>query len=191
MVSKKHPKATASKISSKADLATSSKTLVASKSSILQSAFTPSRYQLPWFASVIQAIGVQHLRIHDTATGCLRCHLSTPSKTTITCLDWGSYGNSHSGKEPPSKKRKRDGVVNGAGSDKRTDVVVAYGTNTSEIKFYSPAKAEIVGALEGIHTQGIRVFRFFHPEGKPAEGWSIGGDGKLVQWDLRKGVSVR
>lgn len=69
--------------------------------------------------------------------------------------------------------------------------MLAYGTSDSEIKFYSPAKAEIVGALEGIHTQGIKVFKFSNGEEKRAEGWSVGGDGKLVQWDIRKGTSIR
>lgn len=91
----------------------------------------------------------------------------------------------------PSKKRKRDTVVNGLGREKETDVVIAYGTNDSEIKFYSPAKAAIVGALEGVHTQGIKVFRFSSGEGKSAGGWSVGGDGKLVQWDIQKGTPVR
>ena len=191
MVSKKHPKVHASKISSKADLSASSKTQVASQSAILQSAFSPPRYHFPWFASVIQVIGVQHLRVHDTVTGHLRCHLPIPPKTTVTCLDWGSYGKSNSGKETSSKKRKRDGLVNGAGIEKGADVVLAYGTNHAEIKLYSPAKAEVVGALEGIHTQGIKLFRFSTAEGRPAEGWSLGGDGKLVQWDLRKCTSIR
>ena len=191
MVSKKHSKATVSKISSKADLAASSKTQVANTSSLLLSAFSPSRYDLHWFASVIQGFDSQHLRIHDTVTGRLCCDHAITSKSAITCLHWGSYGKSQSGNGAPNKKRKRDGLVNGLGLENGTDVVLAYGTSDSEIKLYSPAKAEIVGVLEGVHTQGIKVFRFSSGEGNRAEGWSVGGDGKLVQWDIRKGTSIR
>lgn len=191
MVSKKHAKATASKISSTADLAASSNTQVAKKSSLLLSAFSPSRYELHWFASVIQVFDSQHLRIHDSATGRLCCDHAITSKAAITCLHWGSLGKGPSGKEVPSKKRKRDSLVNGLGREKGTDVVLAYGTSDSEIKFYSPAKAAIVGALEGVHTQGIKVFRFSSRDGKPAQGWSVGGDGKLVQWDIQKGTTIR
>lgn len=191
MVSKKHSKATASKISSKADLAASSKTQVANKSSLLLSVFSPSQYELRWFASVIQVFDSQHLRIHDTATGRLCCDHAITSKATITCLHWGSYGKTQSGREVSSKKRKRDSLVNGLGQEKGADVVLAYGTSDSEIKFYSPAKAAIVASLDGIHTQGIKVFRFSSGEGKPAQGWSVGGDGKLVQWDIWKGTSIR
>ena len=191
MVSKKHSKATASKISSKADLAASSKTQVANKSSLLLSAFSPSQYELHWFASVIQVFDSQHLRIHDTATGRLCCDHAITSKVAITCLHWGSYGNSPNGREVPSKKRKRDSLVNGLGREQGTDVVLAYGTSDSDIKFYSPPKAGIVGALEGVHTQGIKVFRFSSGEGRPAQGWSVGGDGKLVQWDIQKRTMIR
>lgn len=133
----------------------------------------------------------QHLRIHDTVTGRLCCDHAITSGATITCLHWGSYGKSQSGGETSSKKRKRNSLVNGLGREKGTDVVLAYGTSHSEIKFYSPAKAGVVGALGGVHTQGIKVFRFSTVEGKPAEGWSVGGDGKLVQWDIRTGASIR
>lgn len=79
--------------------------------------------------------------------------------------------------------------MNGAVVDEVEDVVVAFGTSTSEIRMYSPAEDKITGILTGGHERGIRDFKFTHQ--KPGEGWSIGGDGKLVQWDLRKGRSIR
>lgn len=188
---KKHSTAAASKISSTAGLAASSNTQVAKNSSLLLSAFPPARYELHWFASVIQVFDSQHVRIHHSSTGLLCCDHKITSKATITCLHWGSLGKSQSGREVPSKKRKRDAEVNGLGREKGTDVVLAYGTSESEIKFFSPAKARIVGALEGVHTQGIKVFRFSSGEGKPAQGWSVGGDGQLVQWDIQKGTAIR
>jgi U3 small nucleolar RNA-associated protein 5 len=191
MVSKKNFKATASKVSSKTDLAASSRTQVANKSSVLQTAFSPSWLQLHWFASVIKGLDSQHLRIHDTATGRLCCHHAITSKGTVSCLDWGSYRQSYGDGQAPSKKRKRDGLVNGSELGKGTDVVIAYGTSDSEIKIFSPAQARIVGALGGVHTQGIKDFKFSNDRGKCPEGWSVGGDGKLVQWDVRKGTSIR
>ena len=50
---------------------------------------------------------------------------------------------------------------------------------------FSPAEAKIVGFLKEAHTQGIKDFKFAD-RGINAEGWSIGGDGRLMQWDLRK-----
>ena len=55
---------------------------------------------------------------------------------------------------------------------------------------FSPAEAQVVGSLREAHTQGIRDFRFAD-NGFYAKGWSIGGDGRLVQWDLRKNKVLR
>lgn len=55
---------------------------------------------------------------------------------------------------------------------------------------YSPEEDKILGTLTGAHDGGIRDFKF--TTGKSAaQGWSIGGDNKLVQWDLRTGQSIR
>ena len=81
--------------------------------------------------------------------------------------------------------------MNGNGSDaKSKDVVLAFGTSDSEINMYSIASAKVVQTLRGGHTHGIKAFKFA-PEGKDQQGWSIGGDGKLIQWDLPKGTSLR
>ena len=74
--------------------------------------------------------------------------------------------------------------------DQSRNVVVALGTSQSEVHMFSPAEAKTVGSLTEAHTQGIRDFRFAD-NGIHAEGWSIGGDGKLVQWDLRKNRVLR
>lgn len=81
--------------------------------------------------------------------------------------------------------------MNGKYSDVATeDVVLAFGTSNSEISMFSPARAKIVGVLKGAHTQGIRDFKFTDG-GRSQEGWSIGGEGKLIQWNLLKGTSIR
>ena len=67
---------------------------------------------------------------------------------------------------------------------------MALGTSDSEVNMFSPAEAKIVGSLREAHTQGIRDFRFAD-DGLNAEGWSIGGDGRLVQWDLKKNRVLR
>ena len=89
------------------------------------------------------------------------------------------------------KKRKRGSDVNGAvdGLD-QGDIVVAFGTNTSDIRMYSPSEDKVVGTLTGAHDKGIKDFKF--TADRPAqEAWSIGGDNKLVQWDLRTGQSTK
>lgn len=193
MGNKKAPKAAASKVSSVANLAASSNTRTASKSSILRSSFSPSHFQISLFASVIQGFDAQHLRIHDTNTGRLRCEHTINSKASITCLDWGYYGENHRDRQhqESKKKRKRSDLVNGDGSnDQSRNVVVALGTSDSEVQMFSPAEAKFVGSLREAHTQGIRDFKFAN-NGIHAEGWSIGGDGRLVQWDLRNNRVLR
>ncbi|KAJ5432256.1 uncharacterized protein N7458_011412 [Penicillium daleae] len=160
-----------------------------SKSSILRAAFSPSEYQLALFASVIQGLDAQHLRIHDVNTGRLQCEHALGPKETVTSLDWGYFGGKN--RDQSKKKRKRGSDVNGAvdGLD-QGDVVVAIGTSSSDIRMFSPSEDKIVGTLTGAHDKGIKDFKFTTE--KPAqEAWSIGGDNKLVQWDLRTGQSVR
>ncbi|KAF6230341.1 hypothetical protein HO133_004681 [Letharia lupina] len=193
MGNKKAPKAVASNVSSVANPAASSNTQTANRSSILRSSFSPSHFQLSLFASVIQGFDAQHLRIHDTNTGRLRCEHTLNSKASITCLDWGYYGENHRDRhhQESKKKRKRSDLVNGdVPKDQARNVVVALGTSDSEVQMFSPAEAKTVGSLREAHTHGIRDFRFADI-GIYAEGWSIGGDGRLVQWDLRKNRVLR
>ena len=120
MVSKKTTGQAASKTSSAAAPATSSSLHTTNNSSILLSAFSPSRFQLSLFASVIQSFESQQLRIHDTTTGRLNC-AEPPSgfKTKINCLEWGFYGSVDQNRQqgPPSKKRKILDKVNGSSKD--------------------------------------------------------------------------
>ena len=160
---------------------------------MLPSSFCPSHFQLSWFASVIQGLDGQHLRIHDTNTGRLRCEHTITSKASITCLDWGYYGENHRDRhhKESKKKRKRSEMVNGhVPNDQTSNVVVAVGTSDSEVHMFSPQEAKIIASLNEAHTQGIRDFKFAD-NGIHAEGWSIGGDGRLVQWDLRENRVLR
>lgn len=193
MGNKKAPKAVASKVSSVANPGASSITQTASKSSILRSSFSPSHFQLSLFASVIQGLDAQHLRIHETKSGRIRCEHTINAKASITCLHWGYYGENHRDRhhQESKKKRKRSDLVNGdATKDQTRNVVVALGTSDSEVHMFSPAEAKIVGSLREAHTQGIRDFKFAD-SGVNAEGWSVGGDGSLVQWDLEKNKVLR
>ena len=70
------------------------------------------------------------------------------------------------------------------------DATVAFGTSDSEIHFFSPAESKVLKVFDGAHAYGIRDFKF-REAGLQAEGWSIGGDAKLVQWDLKKGLAIR
>lgn len=177
--------------SSSAASPASSLTQNGSKSSVLRAAFSPSQYQLALFASVIQGLDGQHIRIHDTNTDRLQCEHALAPKEVVTSLDWGYYGGQSKNRDQSKKKRKRGSDVNGqVDSLDQGDVVVAFGTNTSDIRMYSPSEDKVVGTLAGAHDQGIKDFKF--TADRPAqEGWSIGGDNKLVQWDLRTGKSIR
>ena len=195
MVSKKSTRGTVSKVSSSAAPATVSSTQSATSSSILRSAFSPSKYQLSLFASVIQGLESQHLRIHDTATGRLRCEHAVAPRATISCLDWGYFGSRHHDghEQSAKKKRKRNEQTNGFSDElDNSDICIAFGTSDSNIRMFSPLEGRIVGELKGVqdeHERGVRDFKFTNMK---AEGWSLGnGDGKLVQWDLRNGSSLK
>ncbi|PYI02195.1 NUC189-domain-containing protein [Aspergillus sclerotiicarbonarius CBS 121057] len=187
---KKASRPPASKTSSAASPAASGLTYTGNKSSILKASFAPSEYQLALFASVIQGLDAQHIRIHDTNTGRLQCEHVLGPKETVTSLDWGYYPSGKKDRDQHAKKkRKRHSDINGDGFD-QGDVVVAFGTSASEIRMYSPVEDKIVGTLANGHEKGIRDFKF--TSSRPGqEGWSIGGDNKLVQWDLYTGQRTK
>lgn len=100
----------------------------------------------------------------------------------MTCLDWGFHGQ----KADSNKKRKRLDALNGISSKGSPhDVVLAIGTSDSNVFLYSPIEAKVVAVLANAHTGGIRDFKFV-VDGVNDHAWSLGGDAKLVQWDLRK-----
>lgn len=185
-MAKKSNQKPASKTSSAAALAVADSTNTGNKSSILRAAFAPSDFQLALFASVIQGLEGQNLRIHDTNTGRLQCEHVLGPKELVTSLDWGHY---YGRRDQSKKKRKRPSDVNGTAELDPGDVVVAFGTNASDIRMFSPAEDKIVGTLAGGHTGGVKDFKF--TADRPQEGWSIGGDNKLVQWDLVTGQRTR
>ena len=171
------------KISSTSALTTSSSSASSNKSSILKSSFAPSYLQLRLFASVIQSFESQQLRIHDTSNGRLRQQHSVSVGTNVTCLDWGCYGDSYRERRASSKKKRK------RAHDDQEDVVVAYGSSNSEICMFSPAQGEVVGTLKGGHEREIRDFKFLPEDNLQA--WSIGGDGKLVHWNLQNNSASR
>lgn len=189
----KRPKNKASLISSAADPSASSATLTTSTSSISKSSFAPSHFQLCLFASVIQGVDSQHLRIHDTTTGRVHCEHVLASRASITCLDWGYWTREGLDRQSvgSNKKRKRKESSDGDNrSENGNDIALAFGTSDSEIFLFSTSKAEVLGVLRGGHTQGIRDFKFVE-DGSLGRGWSAGGDGTLVQWDVKKGKPLR
>ncbi|KAI7975175.1 hypothetical protein EIK77_001861 [Talaromyces pinophilus] len=176
---KKSSRPPASKTASAAQPAASGATVTGKKSSIIRAAFSPSEYQLALFASVIQGLDSQHLRIHDIHTGALQCEHSVAPKESITSLDWGYLGGQRD--QGSKKKRKRKSDVNGAVEDKfGREAVVAFGTSSSDIRLYSPAEDKVLCTLSGVHEGGIKDFKFTAGEAT-SQGWSIGGDNRLVQ----------
>ena len=181
---KKSSRGAAPKTSSATSPAVPTSTQPTQKSSILNSTFAPSRLQLSLFASVIQGFDSQHLRIHDTTTGRLRSEHTAGPGTRITSLDWGYHGITYRDQQDHNSKKKRKRNTDNAGN-----TVVAFGTSQSEVCMFSPSEAKIVGKLSGAHDRGVKDFKFYG--GDYSIGWSIGGDGKLVQWDLRTEQAIR
>jgi U3 small nucleolar RNA-associated protein 5 len=161
------------------------------KSSILKSTFAPSAYQLNLFASVIQAFDSQHLRVHDFDNGRLHCDHALGAGTGINSMDWGYYGSDFRDQyEPkPKKKRKRDQDAREILTANRKNAVVALGTTASNVQMFSPAEGRVVGELSGFHQRGVNDFRFVRSD--CLWGWSIDGDGKMAQWDLKTNKAVR
>jgi len=179
---KKSSAAAAPKISSSA-LTKTPTTTSSNKSSLLKSAFAPSALQLHLFASVIQSFESQQLRIHDTSNGRLKQQHSVPAGTNITCLAWGQYGPSYREQRASSKKKRK------RMHDSHEDVVVAYGTSKSEICMFSPSEGKVVSTLKDGHDRGVSDFKFLPADN--LEAWSIGGDGKLIQWDLDTDQAIK
>lgn len=192
MGNKKASKTVTSNISTAANPSASAQTHIASNSSILRSLFAPFRLGVPLFASVIQGFDSQRLRVHDTTTGRLLCEHAIASRATVTCLDWGYFGDASKeigdDEEPKKKKRKRTSAPNGVPSSQR--VVLAIGTSTSEIQIYSPTESKVLVTLKDVHSRGIRDFKFSN-DGREGKAYSLGGDGRLAQWDLQHGTTTR
>lgn len=189
----KRPKTKASIISSATNPSASSATTTTSTSSILRSSFAPSHFQLRLFASVIQGLDSQHLRIHDITTGRLQCEHAIASRASITCFDWGYRTRESSDGHvlESKKKRKRKESSNGnSSSGNARDIVLAFGTSDSQIFLFSSKEAKIVGVLKEGHTQGVRDFKFID-DGLQDRGWSAGGDGTLVEWGIKAGKTLR
>ncbi len=55
---------------------------------------------------------------------------------------------------------------------------------------FSPAEAKVIGTLSGGHERTVTDFKF-SPSTDYREGWSIGEDQKLIQWDLSKNQAIR
>ena len=159
--------------------------------SVLHCAYLPPQYFQPLFASVYHGIGSQHVRVHDIHSKRVLCDHSTSSTTSITCLEWGRHrSNSREEHSEPFRKKRKIYTSLDHPKAQEDEVVVAYGTNESKIYLLSPAEGRVVATLEGAHTFGIKDFKF-SPADDCQTGWSLGGDGNLVQWNLQKVVNIR
>ena len=190
MVKKKLSGRVAPKTASATALAASSQTSTPHKSSVLKSAFSPFSLQLSLFASVIQSLDSQRLRIHDTVSGRLKSEF-TPSHTHINCITWGYYKSTEglADSEPAKKKRRKQNGAGAPGKDPAA-AVVAVGTNSDGIDLFSPLESKVVGTLAPAHRYGTRDFRF-RDLGVGSEAWSLGADGTLIQWNLGNRERVR
>ena len=186
MVKSSTSKLQSSNVSSTAKAALTSDPSVSSRSSILNCSFCPSRFQLSLFASIIRGLDSEHLHIQDTQIDRIRSNERLSPSESVTCIDWGYYHGGHQSLplQGVNKKRKRSDHTNA------DDVCLALGTSSSQIHFYSAANGELLGVLRDGHAHGIRDFKFIGDRSKP-QGWSLGGDSKLVQWDLKSNILIR
>lgn len=186
MVQKKQPVPARANTNHSAHLST--KLATASSSALLTSAFSPSYLRISLFASTILGLDAQRLRIHDTATARLRCEHTFDKGVWVNSLSWGSLPTSDD-RTGAKKKRKRIAATNGDDASGLA-AVIAIATNTSSILLFSPSEGTVVGALEGGHIGEVRQF-VFSGEAEEGKGWSCGNDGKLVEWDLRRKITLR
>ncbi|KAK6528237.1 Small subunit (SSU) processome component [Arthrobotrys megalospora] len=168
-------------------------TSVSTASPILKSAFSPSWSKLSLFSSVLRGLDAHRLRCHDIATGRLQCEHIFDKSVEINSLSWGSLAEAESDRK--KKKRKRasdaDAVVDEDedGQQNAGDVVIAATGSNGKVYLYSPVQAEVVKTLDGGHVGPVTDFQFVEG-GKGVKAWSCGGN-KLVEWDVKKGSSIR
>ncbi|KAF3905708.1 hypothetical protein AA313_de0200962 [Arthrobotrys entomopaga] len=173
----------------------SQSTSLSTASPILKSAFSPSWSTLTLFSSVLRGLDAQRLRCHDTTSGRLQCEYIFDKTVEVNSLTWGSLAETD--KDRKKKKRKRASDADAAIDDKDdeqklhdgAEVVIAATSNTGKIFLYSPVQAELVKTLEGGHVGPVTDFQFVESS-KGVRAWSCGGN-KLVEWDVKKGASIR
>ena len=110
----------------------------------------------------------------------------------MNSLNWGYYGQSDDDRHHAERRRKRKRAESNFGYDPNEmsgEVALAFGTSDSQIQFLS-LDGKIIGTLQGAHTLGVRDFKF-EDLGKSGKGWSVGGDGKIMQWDLHEGKCIK
>jgi len=138
---------------------------------------------------VIQGLDSQQLRIHDISTGRLKYEHSLDG-ARISCLDWGYYGATGGEERAPAKKRRKNSAGDVEAEADAADGVVAIGTSGDNIQLFSPGKSRVVAILSGSHAEGVRDFKFVD-YGLLHKAWSLGGDGKLVEWNLQDSTAMR
>lgn len=161
--------------------------LSTSSNLLLTSSFSPSSLHLSLFASTILGLDSQRLRIHDTSTSRLRWEVVLDKGIAINSLTWGTIPPLLEDQKKHRKKRKR--TVGDEGGMSPT-VAIAVATSVGNIVLYSPTEGGVLGVLEGAHLGEVRQF-VFSDSGIEGRGWSVGADGKLVEWDLRRKLTMR
>ena len=123
----------------------------------------------------------------------MQCEHTVTSGAAVTCLTWGYYGppGAHKSQIDSKRKRKRSDHINGAeAAGEERDIVLAFGTNKSDIQLFSPAEGKIVKTLRDEAAGDILDFKFIN-DGKENGAWSVGADGVLRTWDTWKGISLK
>lgn len=166
----------------------STKLATSTSSTLLTSAFSPPYLHLGLFASTILGLDAHRLRIHDTTTARLRCEHTFEKGVSVNSLAWGSLP-AVDDRKGAKKKRKRVSATNGEDPAGLT-AIVAIATSKGTVLLFSPSEGAVVGTLEGGHIGEVRQF-VFSGEAEEGKGWSCGVDGKLVEWDLRRKISMR
>ncbi|KAK6500700.1 Small subunit (SSU) processome component [Arthrobotrys conoides] len=168
-------------------------TSISTASPILKSAFSPSWSKLSLFSSVLRGLDAHRLRCHDITSGRLQCEHIFEKSVEINSLSWGSLVEAEGDRK--KKKRKRasnaDAVVDDDEDVQQNagEVVIAATGSNGKIYLYSPVQAEVVKTLDGGHVGPVTDFQFVE-SAKGVRAWSCGGN-KLVEWDVKKGSSIR
>ncbi|KAF3313831.1 Small subunit (SSU) processome component [Orbilia oligospora] len=168
-------------------------TSISTASPILKSAFSPSWSKLSLFSSVLRGLDAHRLRCHDITSGRLQCEHIFEKSVEINSLSWGSLVEAEGDRK--KKKRKRasnaDAIVDDDEDVQQNtgEVVIAATGSNGKIYLYSPVQAEVAKTLDGGHVGPVTDFQFVE-SAKGVRAWSCGGN-KLVEWDVKKGSSIR
>ncbi|KAI8391193.1 WD40-repeat-containing domain protein [Radiomyces spectabilis] len=134
------------------------------------------------FAIVTHGVDRQRLRIFNVRSGTVNNDYASENKEKFTSLTWGRIVHSDLIQNATAKSNKK-----AKKPTSKTIRVIALGTQSGNILFFSLAHGDIVHSLTGSHTMPVTDF-VFNQDG--TRGYSVSHDNYIVEWNLEDGTEI-